>query len=94
VFRIDIIMAFRVVLLDMLEIRRLPKPLDIPIQVFEVVVQKRVIVPDGAEIALEMLHVDCVEPDQRRVRADVDFGQLCAKHIRAARCPRAASPVC
>src|SRR3954468_8184421 len=82
--RIDIVMTLRVVLLDMLEIRRLLERLDIPIQVFEVVVQKRVIVPDGAKIALKMLHVDCVEPDQCRIRADVDFGELCTENIRAA----------
>ena len=77
-------MTLRVVLLNMLEIRSLLEPLDIPIQVFEVVVQEWVVVPNGAEIALEMLHVDRVEPDQRHVCADVDFGQLCTEYIRAA----------
>ena len=76
-------MTLCIVLLDMLEIGCLREPLHIPIQVFEVVVQKRVVVSDGAEIALEMLHVDRVEPDQRRLRADVDFGQLFTEHIRA-----------
>ena len=80
-FRVNIIVRLGVILLDVLKIRRLLKSLHIPVQVLEVIVQEWVVVSDGAKIALEVLHVDGVEPDQRRVGADIDFCQLGAEDV-------------
>jgi len=44
----------------------------------------RVAAPDVAQVALEVLHVDCVEADDGRVEADVGFCQAVAEVVWAA----------
>ena len=77
-------MALRIVLFDMLEISRLPDTLDIPIQILQIIVEERVIVPNDAEIAFEMLDIDRVELDHCCVKPDIDFCQLRTQDIRLA----------
>ena len=69
-------MTLRVILFDMSELRRLPKPLHMPVQVLDIAVQIRIVVPDRAHVQLEMLHVHSVEPDQCWIGEDVDFRQI------------------
>lgn len=40
--------------------------------------------PDRAQVALEMLHVHRVEPDQRRVQSDVELGHPFSQDKRSA----------
>src|SRR2546423_4048971 len=54
---VNIVMALGIILLDVLEMRRLLEALHIPVQVFQIVVQKRIVVSDGSKIAFEMLYV-------------------------------------
>ena len=38
--------------------------------------------PDSRKVALEMLHVDCIEADGCGIEADVELGQLLSEKIR------------
>lgn len=66
-------MALRIMLLNMLKLRRAAKRRVIPIQIPKPFMQVRVIRADGLEIGLEVLDVDDVEADDGRVEADVCF---------------------
>lgn len=48
----------------MLEVRRLFEPLYVPVKILQPFIQYWVIMPDCPQIALEMLHVHDIEPDQ------------------------------
>lgn len=58
---------------DMLELRRAPKRLVVPIQLPDPAVQMRVSAADVAQITLEVLHVHGVEADDGREEPDVGF---------------------
>lgn len=73
-------MGFTVILLDMLEIRRLPYPGDIPIHILQPAIQARVIMSYTPEHQLKMLLVDSVEAHERGVELDVHFGDLLAEY--------------
>lgn len=75
-------MTLRVVFLDMLELGRLPEGRNIPVQMPQPFVQRRVARADIADVALEMLHVDGVETDDGGVQADISFGDMFAEVIR------------
>ena len=80
--RIDAGVALRITHLDVRKVRRLLEPLVLPVQELEVAIQDRVIMPYRAEIALEMLHVDGVEADQRGVQLEIDLGEMLAEQER------------
>ena len=67
-------MTLRIMLLDMLKLRRLPKRRHGPITMPEPAMQSRKARADVAEVAFEVLDVDRVEADDGRVEADVGFG--------------------
>ena len=71
---IDELMTPSVMSLDMFKLRRLPKRRDIPVQVPQPLMQRRVSASDIPDIALEMLDVYWIEADDGRVEADVCFG--------------------
>ena len=71
---INLSVTFRIMLLDMLKLGRAPERLDIPIQIPQPLVQRRVPGANVPDVALEMLHVHGVEADDGRVQADVGFG--------------------
>lgn len=73
-------MGFTVVLLDVLEIRRLAYPGDIPIHILEPAIQARVVVSYTPQHQLEMLLVDRVETHERGVELDVHFCDLLAEY--------------
>lgn len=75
-------MALRVMLLDMLKLRRLPKRRNIPIQIPQPLVQCWVPTPDIADIAFEMLYIHRVKPHNGRIQANVSLGDLFAKVVR------------
>lgn len=77
--RVNLRVASRIVPLDVLKLRRLAKRLVAPVQVPHPQVQPGVPAPDVPDIALEVLHVDRVEADERDVQADVGLGDLVAK---------------
>ena len=67
-------MTLRIMPLDMLKLRRLPKRRHFPIQMPDPAVQRGETGADVAEIAFEVLDVDGVEADDGCVEADVGFG--------------------
>lgn len=71
-------MTLGIMLLNMFKLRRLfTKRLGkVPVQVPHPLVQGRVARANVADVALEVLHVDRVEADNRRVEADVGFGDV------------------
>lgn len=68
----------------MLEIRRLPEPLNVMIQILQPIIQHRVIMPHNPHIGLEMLRIHCIESHHRRIRQNIQLRQLVAEDIRAA----------
>lgn len=69
-------MTLEIIILDMLEIRRLLEPGRLPVQILQIPVQRRVIMSDGADVAFEMRHVDGVEAHEGSVRFEIDFGEV------------------
>ena len=68
-------------LFDVLELRRLPKGRDIPVQMPKPFVQSRIPGSDIADVAFEVLHVDWIKADDSRVEPDVCLGNGRAKVI-------------
>ena len=75
------LVALRVVLPNVLKLRRLAKGRLAPVQVAQPAVQGRVPGANVAHVALEVLHVDDVEADNGRVQADVGLGELRAEVV-------------
>lgn len=67
-------MTLRVVLPDVLKLRRLAERRDVPEQMAQPPVDGRVSRANVADVGLEMLHVDRVEAHDRGEEADVRFG--------------------
>lgn len=76
-------MAGHVVLLDVLELRRLLERRHGPVEMAEPAVDEGVAAADVADVAFEVLHVDGVEAHRRHVQAHVGFGQVGAEVVRA-----------
>lgn len=72
-------MRLDVVVLDVREVGRLAEAGHVPVQILEPVVHLRVVVPDGAEVALEHVDVGAVEAHGGRVGAHVQLGHLAAE---------------
>jgi len=68
-------------ILDMIKLRRLLEPLDIPIQVSKPFMNGRVIMPNVLDVTLEVLDVDGVEADDGGVQTDVCFRELVAEEV-------------
>lgn len=71
------------VLLDMFEIRTILECGSIPILVLEPGIDVGIVVSDRAEVAFEVVLVDCVEADDCCVGADIELGEVCAQDVRA-----------
>ena len=69
-------MTLRIMFLDMLKLRRLPKRRHLPVQMPHPAVQGGETRADVAEVAFEVLDVDGVEADYGCVEADVGFGDV------------------
>lgn len=67
-------MTLRIMKLNMLKIRRIPKRRNIPIQPTHPAMNSREAGADVTEITLEMLDVDGVEADDGREEADIRLG--------------------
>ena len=67
-------MALRIVLPNVLELRRLPERRHVPVQAAQPRVDGGIARADVAQVGLEVLHVDRVEADNRCEEADVGFG--------------------
>ena len=74
-------MTLRIMFLNMLKQRRLPKRRHIPIQMPQPFMQRRETRADVADVAFEMLHVDGVEADYGCVEPDVGFGDVRAEVV-------------
>lgn len=74
-------MAPRVMPLDVLKLRRVLERIVRPVQMAHPPVQSRVPGANIANVALEMLDVDGVEPDERHVQPDICLGELLAKVV-------------
>ena len=68
---IDLLMALRIMLLDVLKHRRPAEGRYIPIQLPDPPVQVRIPGADVADVALEVLDVDGIEADDGRVEPHV-----------------------
>ena len=67
--------------LDMLKLRRLPKRRHFPIQLPQPLVQGWVPRPDIPNVALEVLHVHRIEPDNRGEEPHIRLGDLVAEVV-------------
>lgn len=76
-------MTLCVVILDMLELRRLLERRYFPVQLPEPLVKCRITRSDITDVALEMLHVDRVEANDGSVEANVCFGDVGTKIVRS-----------
>ena len=75
-------MALSVMLLDMLELRRLPESGHIPIQFPNPLMQVGIPRPDISDVTLEVLDIHGVETDDGRVESDICFGDGGAEVVR------------
>jgi hypothetical protein len=76
-------MAFSVMLLDVLKLRRVLEGRVVPVQVPHPLVQGRIPAADVTDVALEVLDVDGVEADQRCEEAHIGFGYVrCGEEVR------------
>ena len=73
---IDLAMALRVMVLNMLKLRRVLERGIIPIQMSHPLVQVRKSTPNIADIALEMLYIDRIEAHNSGVQADISFSDV------------------
>ena len=78
---INLLMTLRIMLLDMLKLRRGTKCGDIPIQLSQPAMNRWIAAPDIPDITLEVLHIHGIEPDYRRIQADVGLGDVIAEII-------------
>lgn len=79
---INLLVTLRIMFLDMLKLRRLPKSRDIPIQMSQPFMQCWVSRPDVTDIALEVLDIDGVEANDGRVETDICLGNGFAEVVR------------
>ena len=80
--RVYLLMALRIMLLDMLKLCRLSKRRHIPIQIPQPLMQSWVSAPDIADIALEVLNVDRVESDDRGIQANISLSDILTEVVR------------
>lgn len=66
-------MAFCVVVLDVLKLRRVPERRYVPVQMPHPLVEVRIASPNVANVALEVLYVDWIEAHDGGVETDVSF---------------------
>lgn len=76
---INLGMTLRIMLFNMLKLRRLLERGNIPIQRSQPAMNSRVSRSDIANIALEMLNVHGIEPDNSRVQSDISLGDVIAE---------------
>lgn len=67
-------MTRRVVLLDVLKLRRVVESRHVPVQLPNPFVQRWIARSDLAEVALEVLVVYCIEANDGGVETDIGFG--------------------
>lgn len=79
---INLPMRLGIVLLNVLKVRRIPERWQIPVQPTHPAVNSWISRPDITNIALEMLHVDRVEPDDCREQPDISLGHRVAEEVR------------
>lgn len=68
--------------LDVLKLCRSPKCRHVPVQIPHPLVQIRISRPDVANVALEVLHVNRVEADDRGVQPHICFCDVGAEVVR------------
>jgi hypothetical protein len=71
------------ILFYVLEVCCLFESFDIPVQVFEPSIQNWIVVPNRPQITLEVLHIDGIKSNNRRVQTDVKLCHIPAEHKRA-----------
>lgn len=74
-------MTLGIMLPDMLELRRLPKRRDVPVEMPQPAMNSRIPRPNVTNIRLEVLHVYGVEADDGREQPDVDLCDIFAEVI-------------
>lgn len=71
-----VFVAFRIMLFDMLKLRRVLECRYVPVQIPQPFMQSRITRSDITDVALEMLHIDGVEANDGGVEANVCFGDI------------------
>jgi hypothetical protein len=64
------------ILFDMSKVSRLLEPRHIPVQILQPLIQQWIIVSYCAKVALEVLHINRIKPDQRRVEPEIELSNL------------------
>ena len=72
-----------VVMFDMLKLRRVLERRHVPVQLPQPFMQRRITRSDIADVALEMLHIDGIEPNDCSVEANVCFGDVGTEIVRS-----------
>lgn len=71
--RINLMVTTRVVVLDMCELSRILESWHVPVKIPDPFVQSRIAASNITNVALEVLHINRVEPDDGCEEADVGF---------------------
>lgn len=80
---IYLLVALCVMIFDMLKLRRVFERRDVPVQLPQPFMQRRITRPDITNVALEMLHIDGVEANDGSVKANVCLGDVSTKVVRS-----------
>ena len=76
-------MTLCVVIFNMLKLRRVLECRNVPVQLPQPLMQRRITRPDITNAALEMLYVNRVEANNSSVEANVCFGDIGTKIVRS-----------
>jgi hypothetical protein len=73
---VNLTMALRVMVLNMLKLRRVLERGIIPVEMSHPLMEIGITTPNIADIALEMLYVDRIEAHDSGIQADISFSDV------------------
>ncbi len=74
-------MTLRIMMLDMIKVRRFAERRDFPIESSEPLMQMRISTSNISNVAFEVLHVYHIEPHDRGIQPDIRFGETVTEQI-------------
>ena len=80
---INLLVTLCVMIFDMLKLRRVFESRNVPVQLPQPLMQRRIARSDITNVALEMLHIDGVEANDGSVKANVCFGDVGTEVVRS-----------
>lgn len=78
-----LLVTLRVMIFDMLKLRRVFEGGNVPVQLPQPLMQRRITRSDVTNVALEMLHIDGVEANDGSVETNVRFGDVGTEVVRS-----------